>query len=371
MGYPVCMIGDPKFDLLRSVLSTRRTELKEMGLGNLPHAADELTDEDVELYWRSGAFGKKDPRTLQHTVYFLLGNAFGWRARDETFKCRWGDVSVHHDEDGCYLEWNERTSKTRKGSGPPRKYHPKIWEIEDKERCGVTLYHLMATKRPPHLDDTMYFFLTPKHKCSMDEAVGYKDNRMGYGCIGEMMTRVKDEASLQGQITGHTMRRTMMTNLLQQGISPTLIQQNSGHKDVNSVLTYATASRDQQKLMADISAGGKRPASKKKASAAAGSAQDAVCAPPSPPPSPPPCAPPATYIPAAAAPPATYGPPSAQVSAAQVPSAARSDIAGMFAGAHIQGNVSIHLHYGHVATSHSSQNTLNMSPVLPIHHDSQ
>ena len=59
-------------------------------------------------------------------------------------------------------------------------------------------------------------------------------------------------AELTGKYTNHSVRKTLCTNLLQAGVPPTLIQQISGHKDVKSLMNYASASREQTAQMSEI-----------------------------------------------------------------------------------------------------------------------
>ena len=83
--------------------------------GNKPQAAQAI-DED-EAFFEAGEFGDSNPVALQRTVWWFLSLHFGFRARDESRKLRWGDVQLQQQNDGQeVLVWlAERGTKTRHG----------------------------------------------------------------------------------------------------------------------------------------------------------------------------------------------------------------------------------------------------------------
>ena len=346
-----------------------------------------MTEEDVATCWETGAFGKSDPRTLQHTIYFYFSNAFGWRGRDEQADARWGDV-VMIDEDGPneHLKWNERGSKTRKGKGPPRLFPPKLWATGDEDRCPVALYKVLRAKRTDKQKEFLgHIFLTPKYKATMDMDIPYKNSNMGEDSIGKIMKKVKEAAGLSGAIKGHSVRKTCVTNLLHSGVPPNLIVQLTGHANTNSLNNYGRASEEQQRTMSNILVQGKRPfydsvapgtsiLKRSRPSAAAACAAeidedpeevDAVPAP----------APDVQHRPPVHVPRPVVLAPAAQGVAMQGHMGGMPvEVAGMFAGATIHGGVNIHIHYGNVASSaqtHQTQVNLSQSPgaspVVPRH----
>ena len=67
------------------------------------------------------------------------------------------------------------------------------------------------------------------------------------------MKRMVDDAGIKGKkLTNHSVRKTMCTTLLNAGVYPTMIQQLSGHKNVQSISNYAQANVAQQKKMCNI-----------------------------------------------------------------------------------------------------------------------
>ena len=80
----------------------------------------------------------------------------------------------------------------------------------------------------------------------------FKAAPLGKNKLGQFLRDITSEAQLHGRYTNHGVRSTSITNLLHAGFAPTLIQQMSGHKNVDSLKNYAIASSKQQKMMSDI-----------------------------------------------------------------------------------------------------------------------
>ena len=117
-GSSVNILKDKDFAKSRKVLSAKRKSLvHEHGKGNKPQAATALEDDEEDALFKKGEFGDHNPVSLQRTVWWLLSLHFGFRARDESRKLRWGDVQLQEDKDGGeMLVWlAERGTKTRHG----------------------------------------------------------------------------------------------------------------------------------------------------------------------------------------------------------------------------------------------------------------
>ena len=85
------ILKDKDFEKSRKVLAAKRKSLiHEHGKGNKPQAATALEDEEEDALFEIGEFGDSNPVSLQRTVWWLLSLHFGFRARDESRKLRWG-----------------------------------------------------------------------------------------------------------------------------------------------------------------------------------------------------------------------------------------------------------------------------------------
>jgi hypothetical protein len=179
----------------------------------------------------------------------------GFRGSDEHRQLQWGDLKLKNDMNGQeYLQWNERRTKTRTGQPANiRQFQPKIYEAENKEKCPIRCFKMFQSHRPVEMNiDTSPFYLTVKSNIKANEKIWYKKAAMGKNHLGKIMKEICAAAGLKGKKTNHSIRKTMCTNLLHAGVPPTLIQQLSGHKNVQSLNNYATASENQQRDMCKI-----------------------------------------------------------------------------------------------------------------------
>ena len=134
--YPFNILKDNEFEKSRKVLAAKRKSLvHEHGKGNKPQAAQAIDEDEEDTLFEAGEFGDSNPVALQRTVWWFLSLNFGFRARDESRKLRWGDVQLQQQKDGQeILVWlaergqkiqpspasgNERTRITVLLSGPP------------------------------------------------------------------------------------------------------------------------------------------------------------------------------------------------------------------------------------------------------------
>ena len=99
--------------------------------GNKPQAAQAI-DADEALF-EAGEFGDSNPVALQRTVWWFLSLHFGFRARDESRKLRWGDVQLQQQNDGQeVLVWlAERGTKTRHGQ---ERGHQRVFQRKFNQR---------------------------------------------------------------------------------------------------------------------------------------------------------------------------------------------------------------------------------------------
>ena len=99
--------------------------------GKKPQAAQAI-DEDEALF-EAGEFGDSNPVALQRTVWWFLSLHFGFRARDESRKLRWGDVQLQQQNDGQeVLVWlAERGTKTRHGQ---ERGHQRVFQRKFNQR---------------------------------------------------------------------------------------------------------------------------------------------------------------------------------------------------------------------------------------------
>jgi len=153
---PVHILKDKDFEKSRKVLAAKRKSLiHDHGKGNKPQAVQALEDNEEDVLFETGEFGDANPVSLQRTVWCLLSLHFGFRARDESRKLRWGDVQLTKDQDGReMLVWlAEHGTKTRHGQekGHQRAFQPKVFAT-NTERCPVKYYKKFKSHRPAEMN---------------------------------------------------------------------------------------------------------------------------------------------------------------------------------------------------------------------------
>ena len=197
-------------------------------------------------------------RTLQNSLFFFLTIGFGLRGSHESRQLKWGDVKLKVDSNGKeFLEFNERLTKTRKGNseGGSRAFAPKVFAMGG-DRCPIFFYKIYHAHRPQAMNhDEAPFYLTPKGDplCSKNvQGIWYAAMAMGVNSITKIAPTMAKNLGITAKITNHSLRKTLCQILYSAHVDPTVIIQLSGHKNVNSVLNYATADMEQQQDMSEI-----------------------------------------------------------------------------------------------------------------------
>ena len=140
-----------EFAKSREVLLAKKRELVEKhAKGNRPQAAQSITPSEEDLLFHTKQFGDRNPEVLQRTVWWVLSFHFGFRARDESRKLRWGDIVLENDPYGCeVLVWKaERGSKTRHGDSTHQRAFNPTAQATNNERCPVKLFKKFSAHRP-------------------------------------------------------------------------------------------------------------------------------------------------------------------------------------------------------------------------------
>ena len=149
----------PAFAMVQDVLKAKMTISKSSGKGNRPNRAMPVSIEDEAKFRESKAFGFHHPMALMRVLFWYFTMLFGLRGRNEHHQMLWGDVELQSGSDGEYLVYTERLTKTRRGSNSGRAFQPRIFPLEDKDKCPVEAFKLYASKRPENPDTCPKFYL--------------------------------------------------------------------------------------------------------------------------------------------------------------------------------------------------------------------
>ena len=126
-------------------------------------------------------------------MWWFLSLHFGWRARDESCKLRWGDVGLANDPetDSKYPVWkSERGGKTRTGQddGHQRAFESKAYASKNKSRCPVEFDKAFRSHRSEAmLDPDAPFYLAINHRRKPSDKVWYLDKPLGKNEISKFL----------------------------------------------------------------------------------------------------------------------------------------------------------------------------------------
>ena len=116
-GADFSLLKDKAFERSRLVLNGKAIELRESGRGKRKNKANPLTPEEEELLWSSGALGEHPAESLNHALFYTLGQHFGTRGVQEHLQMHLDDfrfVRKAGSTDIHYVEWTEGLTKPSK-----------------------------------------------------------------------------------------------------------------------------------------------------------------------------------------------------------------------------------------------------------------
>ena len=130
--------------------------------------------------------------------------------------------------------------------------NPKVFAT-GTEKCPIRYYKIIESHRPEKAKKTSSpFFLAINHKVWREKSVWYKVSPLGKNQIANFLPKVAQNAGLQAcgkKIANHSVRKTSITRLLDAGIPENYVTQLSGHKNLQSLSSYKSASLTHQRQM--------------------------------------------------------------------------------------------------------------------------
>ncbi|XP_071108325.1 uncharacterized protein KIAA1958-like [Haliotis cracherodii] len=253
------IISDITFARSRETLKCKQKELKSVGKGNKPKAAEELSDMDIDAMYDAKSLGSDNPHSLLHTMWMICCLNFGMRTGKETRNLHLGDIDIRNDDDGSeYLIFiSERQTKTRPGDNPKNigQIKPRAYATpEDLERCPVNAYKLYRQRRPPAscTSDSPFFLAINNNR--KEQSYWYKNAPLGVNKLYGIMKAMTEGADIADdkRLTPYSMRKHLVQKLTDSGVSPNDIIQISGHKNVNSINNYSSMNTEKQKGISRI-----------------------------------------------------------------------------------------------------------------------
>lgn len=242
-GYSI--LKDKDFEQSRLVLNGKAIELQKQGKGKKPRRADALTEEEEQAPW-STVLGQENPKSLNYTIFFLFGQHFGTRGRQEHHQIQIEDLKQIRDPAGnlVQIEWIEGPTKTRQGglNRKPRAVTQKLFRIGGSQ-CPIACFEKLLQKRPPGLQHSGPLYLTPlrKERDWTKAPVWFSKIPLGIHSIDTLMKSMAEAAGLdvtRKRYTNHSIRKTTVRKLRKGGASSTEIIAITGHKNQQSLVDY-------------------------------------------------------------------------------------------------------------------------------------
>ena len=259
-GAPYKVLKNPAFPHINNSLVAKQKHLKGQGMGNKPNEADELTDSDIDILFSEGLLGVHKPLPLINLLHLNFSLVLDMRGGKEQWQLKWGDICLESDEDGdeYLVHHRERTTKTRTGQDTRnvRKFKPKVWINEDKERCPVNAYKIYASKRPEQMNhpDAPFFLSINMHDPREDSA-WFKNSPMGINSIYGLTKSMKQKSKLLDEsrkVTNHSIRKHQLQKCVDINLPPTETVQMSGHRNLQSVNNYSKMNQNKQKAVSKM-----------------------------------------------------------------------------------------------------------------------
>ena len=105
--YGFYVLNDKEFHEVQDILNKKQNQLKSIGKGNWPNAADPLSDEDIDTFCSRKVLGIHPPRALLNTLWMNNCRFFGMRPGKEQRDLCWGDLQLKTDSEGNrFIEFN-------------------------------------------------------------------------------------------------------------------------------------------------------------------------------------------------------------------------------------------------------------------------
>ncbi|XP_062598901.1 uncharacterized protein LOC134260347, partial [Saccostrea cucullata] len=206
---------DHRFAVFRKVLDARMKELLSKGLGTKVKQADPILPDDEEKIWTNGVFGSHSSQALQYTVFFYNCKIFGLRAFDEHRNLECSQFEIGQDEQGKFIRFTGRSSKTYKGGLKHLQLTNKDLKhyCQEGERCLADFYRTYLEA----LNNDGLFYRRPLAVAG-PVCVRYGEHVLGVNKLKGLMKEITGKAGLKGNFTNHSGKRTCATQLYHAGI---------------------------------------------------------------------------------------------------------------------------------------------------------
>ena len=207
----------------------------------------EISEEDLVTLFESDVLTTKDPTSLQRLVFFQVQYLFCRRGREGLRQLKKDSFAIRVDASG--REFIAPTANEHEKNHPGtlgtsyQQMRQKVYATGE-EQCPVKAFKLYLSKLHPLCP---WFYQQPKKNIYPTSTLWYNKIPLGHNTIGNMMKEISAAANLSQIYTNHSIRATAIRVLNNAGTSDRIICSLSGHRNVNSIMSYCRDASDKQK----------------------------------------------------------------------------------------------------------------------------
>ena len=236
------------FSEFRSTLDAVMKTLSAQGHGVVSHA-ENLSVDDEEKLWNSGAINKTTSKGLSYGVFFYNMKVFGFRGLSEHKQVNAEQYAVRYNHLGHpVLVFQEHVSKTQQGGLNQRKQEPKVvtqYPNPSNPRCVVDLFVQYLKLIPPK--GPFYRRPLPSPK---DGVPRFSLQVVGINTLSKYLQSMFDDAGIDRKVKNHSGRVYSCSTLYNAGFEEQEVMMRSGHRN-SAVRTYKRPSETKLKEISD------------------------------------------------------------------------------------------------------------------------
>ena len=253
------LIEDSDFSDVKIILDNVMKERAALNLG-LVSRADIITYEMEEQLWQKNLLGVDTPDKLRTTCYFYLGLRFFLRSIEDHYQMRCWTPSQESQLSFKTLPNGKRVliyeedsvTKTHDGGLKDRGRDRKKVELHstggNPDRDPVAIIDKYLGLCPPFYEKSN-FYLQSLKKPTLAQWYGYQV--LGEKSIGKIIPDLMESAGIKGYFTGHSLRRSGTTHLLNAGVDKKILKECTGYMS-DAIDKYMVTSDVQREKISDI-----------------------------------------------------------------------------------------------------------------------
>ena len=234
--------NDPQFYQFCSSLGSKMKELTSNGLGVITKSASPITQEDELQLWGTGAISINTSFGLSNGVFLYNCKLFGLRGQDEHRALTREQYIFTMDpvSGRDKLSFYGRLNKNNQGGIKTRKIKPKVidqYHDPTNPRCAVTLFKRYLEIIPKNGP----FYRRPLINLSFQGTPRFSQQPVGTNKLSSYMKNMFSYAGISTEgrnISNHSGKVTLCTNVHNSGFEEQTVQQRSGHRSSDAVRLY-------------------------------------------------------------------------------------------------------------------------------------